>query len=70
MLSVEIELYSDRWFTQKGVRKVDLDNKIKPLLDAVFKHYGFDDSKVFRLDVRKLVGAEKTVMRIAALECN
>lgn len=63
-LSVEIELHSPEWFTKKGVRKRDLDNYIKVLLDSVFKHLLVDDSAIFGLKATKVSGLEKTIIRI------
>jgi Holliday junction resolvase RusA-like endonuclease len=71
-LSVDIELYSANWFTQKGVRKVDIDNFLKSCLDSIFKHYAFDDSAIFHLNVQKL-GTEfgdKTIVKIAHMDNN
>jgi Holliday junction resolvase RusA-like endonuclease len=67
-LHVDVDLYSEAWFTKKGVRKRDIDNFVKPLLDSIFKHWVLDDSNIFTLNVRKCVGVEKTVVRIGSHE--
>jgi len=65
-LSVEIDFCSPQWLTKAGgIRKADLDNRIKCCLDAVFAHLPVDDSHVFELKVTKVLGDEyKTEVRI------
>ena len=67
-LSVVIEFYSETWFTKKGVRKRDVDNFIKPLLDSIFKHFDIDDSQIFDLKASKKFGPDRTVVKIFHLD--
>ena len=36
-------------------KRADLDNKIKPLLDILQKRYGFDDNRVYEMQLRKVI---------------
>jgi len=71
LLAVEIMLYSNGWFTKKGVihkRAGDVDNFCKSILDSYFTAIGLDDSQVFELHVSKQVGPERTVIRLYEFE--
>lgn len=71
LLAVEIMLYSEGWFTKKGVvhkRAGDVDNFCKSTLDSYFAAIGLDDSQVFELHVSKHVGIERTVIRLYEFE--
>lgn len=64
-LHASIYLYSPNWFTKSGsIRKVDLANREKALLDAVAKaHPWFKDERIFKLSMYKLNSKEpKTVL--------
>lgn len=65
-LSVEIELHAADWFTKDGsVRKKDVANYEKTLIDTVFKAIGLSDAFIFDLRMRKVIGSEKkTVLRV------
>lgn len=59
-LRVEIKLVSPNWVTKKKtISKIDLDNRLKAVLDAVFKKLGVDDRQVFEIEARKVEGSEK-----------
>lgn len=50
--------------------RADYDNPVKPLQDIIFKHYGVDDSRIFRGIVEKVIvqkGQEKTEVEIEAM---
>jgi len=65
-LSVEIDLHAPDWFTKGGfVRKKDLANFEKTLVDCVFTALGLHDALIFELRMRKVVGpTQKTALRI------
>lgn len=66
-LALEIMLYSERWFTKKGLihkKAGDVDNYCKSTIDSYFAAIGLDDSQVFELSVTKQLGPEKTVIRL------
>ena len=47
-LSLTVEIFED-WYTKKGaVRKKDLANREKFLIDSVFRSLGLDDSYIFK----------------------
>ena len=49
--------YHDVWMTKEGkVRKLDLSNLEKVLLDAVCEHVGVDDSHIFKKESLKQEG--------------
>ena len=62
----EIEIHSARWMTGKGtVRKVDLANFEKCLIDPVFEFLGLEDSYIFELKMTKVTSDEEfTVLKI------
>lgn len=68
-LAVEINFYSNRFFTKEGkIRKryLDCDNLLKATLDTVFAEIGIDDSYITKLTVSKSSGFyDKTVIRIS-----
>lgn len=69
-LRLSIELYSRAWWTKKGtISKTagDVDNFCKSSLDSLFACIGLDDSQVFELHVKKLVGDERTVFKLEEL---
>jgi Holliday junction resolvase RusA-like endonuclease len=44
LIQVTIVLRSPRWLTKKGsITKIDADNRVKPLLDAIEKPLGIPD---------------------------
>ena len=69
-LSVEVDLIADDWMCKNGnVKKRDIDNCLKTLLDSIFSCLDTDDSYIWDLKVRKIDGPEaKTVVRIYELE--
>lgn len=68
-LSVEIDIYRDWYTQQKSIRKVDLANFEKTLIDTVFPHLQLDDAQIFRIKMAKIQteGIEKTVLKIFSL---
>jgi Holliday junction resolvase RusA-like endonuclease len=70
-LALEIMLYSERWFTKKGLihkKAGDVDNFCKSTIDSYFAAIGLDDSQVFELSVTKQLGPEKTIIRLYEFE--
>lgn len=67
-LSVEINFYSNKFYTKDGkIRKryLDADNLLKVILDVIFKEIGLDDSFITRLIVTKNPGVyDKTLINI------
>ena len=67
-LSVEINFYSNKFYTKDGkIRKryLDADNLLKVILDVIFKEIGLDDSFITRLIVTKNPGVyDKTVINV------
>lgn len=68
-LTVEIDFYSNRFYTKDGkIRKryLDCDNLLKATLDTVFAEIGLDDSYITKLTVTKQSGFyDKTVIRFS-----
>ena len=53
-LSVTIKVY-ENWFTKKGkIKRADLDNKCKYLLDFLFKALNIDDKHIWELKLMKI----------------
>lgn len=54
ILEVEVKFFKN-WYTKEGnIRKEDLDNRIKFLLDSVLKAYDLDDSQIFKITAHKI----------------
>ena len=50
-------------------RAADIDNCLKPFIDILQKEYGFNDNKIYKLDVEKFIvkkGEEKLEFRLDA----
>lgn len=60
-LMVAIRLHSPRWLLKDGVgiRKMDVANREKLVLDAIFKTLGVDDSNIWLLSLEKVVADEE-----------
>ena len=59
-LAISIHFY----FSNKGA---DIDNPVKPVLDILQKKYGFNDSKIYELNLKKFIvkkGEEKILIDI------
>lgn len=65
LLKVTINFHS-KWFNKDGsVKKKDVDNRIKPLLDSIEKRFAIPDKHYFNLEVFKLHSEEdKTEVEI------
>ena len=58
-LSVRVEIYED-WHTKKGaVKKKDVANREKFLIDSVFKALELDDCFIFEHVMRKVQSVEE-----------
>ena len=54
------------WYTKKGkVRKVDLSNLEKVVVDAICEKVGIDDSFVWKVEKRKEQGTENRGIRVS-----
>ena len=69
-LAVALRFHSTRWFNKdKSVKKRDLGNLEKLILDAIFKTLGIDDSNIFLLSLEKVANVEEfTEVTILPLE--
>lgn len=58
-LMVSLRFHSARWHNKdKSIKKRDLGNLEKLILDAIFKTLGVDDSHIFLLSLEKVVDVE------------
>ncbi len=56
--------FHHQWYYQNGkMRRMDLQNCLKVLIDAISEKWGIDDSRIWSLVVRK-VDDEKTGMQV------
>ncbi len=66
-LSLTVEIF-ENWYTKKGtVRKKDLANREKFLIDSVFKSLGLDDSYIFKHVMFKIQSKEEKVTILISL---
>jgi Holliday junction resolvase RusA-like endonuclease len=70
-LSLTVEIF-ENWYTKKGVvRKKDLANREKFLIDSVFRSLGLDDCYIFEHTMFKIQsGEEKVVINIIPTQQN
>lgn len=69
-LSVRIEYVGPKsaWFTKSdSIRKIDIDNRSKSLLDGIFAHLDLDDSQVFYLEQGKTIDESCEVITCSVL---
>ena len=68
-LRVEVDVYED-WHTIEGyVKKKDIANREKFLIDCVFEGLGIDDKFIFIQTMRKVQSCEeKSVIKIEVIE--
>ena len=60
-LNLVVEMF-ENWYTKKGaVRKKDLANREKFLIDSIFKSLGLDDSFIFEHKMFKIQSNEEKV---------
>lgn len=66
LCSFRVIFVSPRWKTKVGkIRKMDVDSRVKAIMDATFKKLGVDDSLVWHQTAIKKIGPiEKTEVRI------
>lgn len=60
-LIVAIRLHSPRWLLKDGlrIRKMDIQNREKAVIDSVFKALGVDDSSIWLISMEKVVDIEE-----------
>jgi Holliday junction resolvase RusA-like endonuclease len=69
-LQVAIRLHSSRWLLkdQIRIRKMDIQNREKAVIDSIFKALGVDDSNIWLISLEKVVDVEeKTEVTILSL---
>jgi len=71
-LAVNMDVYED-WFTKKNeIKKKDLDNKSKFVLDSIFEKLGVDDKQIFELTMKKIFEEDfnkyKTIITIKEIK--
>lgn len=68
-LKVEVEIHED-WFTKKGeVKRKDISNREKFLIDSVFKALDIDDKFIFEHVMRKVQDTEEfAIIKISYLK--
>lgn len=54
MYQITIQVYSNWWCKNGNIRRKDIQNLDKLLIDAMFEKFGADDSVIFRTRVEKL----------------
>lgn len=48
------------WFTKAGdIRKIDVENRHKTLIDGVFKFLDLEDSQIFEINIKKAFGGKE-----------
>ena len=68
-LKVTIEIYEDWYCKNLSVKKKDIANREKFLVDAVFDSLGLDDKFIFEESIKKIQSdEEKAIINIEVLE--
>lgn len=53
------------WFTKAGtIRQIDVDGRNKTLLDVIFPFLGLDDSQIFDLSLKKVIGGTELMANV------
>jgi Holliday junction resolvase RusA-like endonuclease len=66
-LSLTVQIF-ENWFTKKGtIRKKDVANREKFLIDSVFKGLGLDDSYIFEHTMFKVQSMEEKAVIVIAI---
>ena len=58
LLDVKVKVYEDWWTKKDQVKKKDIANKEKFVIDAVMKGLNIDDSHIWRLTLEKVSSEE------------
>lgn len=68
-LKVSIEIHED-WFCKDGrVKKKDLANREKFMIDSIFKGFGLEDKFIFEHEMKKIQDTEEfAIVKIDAIE--
>ncbi len=68
-LGVDVSIFEDWYFKNGSIKKLDIANREKFLIDSVFKALGIDDKFIFYQSMRKVQSEteEKSVITIEAL---
>lgn len=68
-LNVEIFIY-ENWLTKKGeIKKKDISNREKFLIDSLFNSLGIDDKFIFKHQMSKIQSEEeKTIINITVID--
>lgn len=68
-LSVHVDIFEDWYFKNGSIRKIDVANREKFLIDSVFKALGIDDKFIFYQSMKKVQSKteEKAVITIEVL---
>lgn len=68
-VAVVVELYSDSWLNKdRTVKKIDSDNMLKPLMDALQLALGFPDEMVFYHHLFKTVHPSQKGVRVTLFD--
>lgn len=68
-VAVVVELYSDSWLNKdRTVKKIDSDNMLKPLMDALQVALGFPDEMVFYHHLFKCVHPKQKGVRVTLFD--
>lgn len=54
----QVRWVGDHWYKNGNHRRRDVDNRVKFLMDVIFKRLGIDDSSVFKITLIKEPGRE------------
>ena len=67
-LKVKVDIY-ENWLTKKGeVKRVDIANREKFLIDSIFEGLGIDDKYIFLHEMQKIQSIEeKAIITISSI---
>ena len=67
-LKVNVDVYEDWYTAHRSVRKKDVANREKFLIDSIFKALAIDDAYIFELSFKKIHSQEeKSIVTIEVL---
>lgn len=70
--SIYIEIHQDWFYKNHKLKKQDVQNMDKLLVDAIFERIGCDDSRVWELTIKKKQSSDRTYtwVRLEIMNCS
>ena len=68
-VAIQYEGPRSEWFTKKGeIKKKDVENRHKGLLDVIMPYFDLDDSQIFEITIKKIITAAMETTATVVIE--